>query len=764
MAAPEDEARALDLFERLLAFPGNDRFRQRLLKRESAAVIVLVERLEAGHRSRAILPTELPETSAQQHFVLPEQVGPYRLIERIGQGGMGEVWRAVRTDGRFEQSVAIKFLHRFGDRRAMQAFDSERRILARLEHPGIVRLRDGGETEDGQPYLIMDLIAGLPIDEFALCLALRRKIDLFIQAARVVQFSHGKLIAHGDIKPSNILVDEEARVHLLDFGISNLLQTDGSLISVSGAMTRDFASPQRIAGAPPSVLDDVFALGILLRELARPEALSDLGAIQRRATHPEDDQRYESVSALVSDLDNWRNGLPVHARQGGLGYRFGKFARRNRLALGVTALVGAALLATTVIAVRSAYVAERARADASARYADAHGIANYLMFDLLARMANQPRSLALRANMAATAQTYLNRLAQVAQADPKTRLDTARGLWRLAAFQSKSAHPNLGQAGPAKENLLRAERMTAGLPGAEADRLRAHILLDRASLAANADNDLVLADKLITQAWPLVLRGREIEPVLAKIYYQQLANLRSWQGRYTEERQAARAGLALPALRDPLQDYDLHDALLDIHGDSYLNTNGRNEALAIYREQVALGVAAHNRWPDDRMVISRLLYARLNLGTILTAMERFDEALPVLETANAEARGQLAFEPADRWSEAQLSSVENAHAQTLAFMGRYQEAMSILHGVAARKRAAWLKSPAEVRLFRPYVQVRALIGEAQASNRRFAEQCRTDKETLGLYMRMQQLGALTKWDEDINFRELKRRLSEHCSN
>ncbi len=741
-----------------MAWPGNSRFRERLLKRESPQVMACLAQIEAGHAARAAMPTEMPDWMAAPLVDPPGRIGPFRLTERIGYGGMGDVWRGERDDGLFDQTVAIKLIHRHLSASAAQAFEAERRILAKLDHPDIVRLTDGGATDDGLHYLIMDHVDGVPFDAAVAPLPLDQRIRLFRQAAATVQFAHSRLIAHADLKPSNILVDRDGRVRLLDFGIAGLLSGEGEATPPTGAMTREFASPQRLAGAAPSIADDVFALGRMLALIVGQSKDGDLNAIVAKATAAAESDRYVTVAALSADLEAWQAGRPVIAQPDSWTYRTRKFVARNRAGVTASALAIIALIGTTAFATMSAVRAERERQNAAARYEDARGISSYLMFDLMEQMANQPKSLAMRTNMAETAQHYLDRLSRVPNADAATRLDTARGFWRLAEFQSKSGHPNLGQADKAKANLATALAMTATLSGMPADILRAHILLDQVSLAANADNDLDRAERLLAQARPIVARAAKAEPILPQIYQHQLANLRSWQGRYAEEMTAAIAGLALPQAADPLKAYAVRDSLLDIQGDSLLNTKGGEKTLKVYTEQVALGEAAARRWPDNHMIKSRLMYARLNQGVILTSLHRLPQALAVLEQANREALAEIAFEPADRWTQAQWQSIDLARAQTLGFMGRTDDALAVYRGWGDRLRVKWDADPKNPVAFRAYVQVRALIGEAQGHAKRTADQCATDRGTLALYDRMKSLGALTQWDEDLNLKELKNRL------
>ena len=608
----------------------------------------------------------------------------------------------------------------------------------------------------------MDYVDGVPFDEAVEPLLLDQRLRMFRQAAATVQYAHSRLIAHADLKPSNILVDREGRVRLLDFGIAALLSGKESVAVPSGAMTLAYASPERLAGAPPSIADDVFALGRILSLIVGQEGGRDLAAIIAKASAPEEVGRYETVAGLSADLERWQAGLPVVAVPSSPAYLARKFYARNRTAVIAAILAIVALIGTTAFATVSARRAERERENAAARYTDAHNIATYLMFDLMERMTNQPHSLALRTGMAATAQHYLDRLARLPDADRATRLDTARGYWRLAEFQSKSGHPNLGQADAARANLKAALVMTNTLSGPEADVLRAHVLLDRESIAASADNDLALAETLLAKARPLVERTAPADPLLPQIYFHELAVLRSWQGRYPEELAAAEAGLRLRPTAVPLQVHSVRDGLLDIYGDALYNLHRRTEALAAYTEEVALGEAAHRRWPSSQMVASRLMYARQSQGFALNALNRLPEALAVLERASDEASAAIAFEPNDRWTVAQQFSVETTRAQTLGFMGRMPEAMAIFRDWEERKRRAWAANRKEIRLFRAYIQVRAMIGEAQDRAKLIADECGEDGETLNLYSQMQAAGALTKWDEDTNLAELKKRVAKNC--
>lgn len=329
--------------------------------------------------------TEPPEPSVPTGT----RIGPYRILDPIAQGGMGAVYRAERADGAYEQEVAIKLVRGSWVARELERrFLRERQILARLQHPGIARLLDGGLTPEGSPYLAMELVAGQPLTTWAAQhgLDLRSRLSVFLEVCNAVQYAHRNLVVHRDLKPSNILVTEEGQVRLLDFGIAGLLsdETEAEELTRTGllALTPEYAAPEQIRGEPATTATDVYALGAILYELLsghrafahrtgswaeivqtldhEPGPLSrapeldprlrrsldgDVETIVRRALHAEADRRYPSVEALADDVRRYLEDRPVLARPDTLGYRLRKFVQRNKVGVGAAAAVMAALVA-----------------------------------------------------------------------------------------------------------------------------------------------------------------------------------------------------------------------------------------------------------------------------------------------------------------------------------------------------------------------------------------------------------------------------------
>jgi serine/threonine-protein kinase len=343
------------------------------------------------------------------------RVGPYRILDRIGEGGMSAVYAAVREDAAFEKRVAVKFFR--PDLRhpeLVQRFRVERQILASLDHPHIAKLLDGGSTTEGVPFLVMDHVEGVPIDEY--CdrrrLPLPGRLELFRKVCDAVQYAHANLVVHRDIKPSNILVRTDGEPKLLDFGIAKLLNPGLAAIRVEPtradayAMTPEYASPEQVRGEAVTTATDVYSLGVLLHKLltgclpysadkgtlpeivravceeeparpslrvrslepaaaearsASPRSLSrqlagDLDNILLKALRKEPERRYGSVEQLSEDVRRALEGRPVTARPDTFAYRSAKFLRRHpagvALAGAAAALVIASAVTTAVQSVR----------------------------------------------------------------------------------------------------------------------------------------------------------------------------------------------------------------------------------------------------------------------------------------------------------------------------------------------------------------------------------------------------------------------------
>ena len=331
-----------------------------------------------------------------------EEVNAYRLVSQIGQGGMGTVWLAQRSDGRFERNAAVKFLSLgLTGLNAAERFRREGGILGRLSHPNIAELLDAGVTSTGRPYLILEYVDGIPIHRY--CeeqkLDIRARCRLFLDVLSAVAHAHANLIVHRDIKPSNVFVNREGQVKLLDFGIAKLLEGEGSdgsatLLTHEGgsALTPEFAAPEQIKGDAVTTATDIYALGVLLylllagqhpagpgphsaaglvkaiveteplraseavvraqhggggasTEKVRQQLRGDLDTILAKALKKNPRERYTSVTAMMDDLRRYLTHEPISARPDTVAYRVSKFVQRNGVAVALSTFALCAMIA-----------------------------------------------------------------------------------------------------------------------------------------------------------------------------------------------------------------------------------------------------------------------------------------------------------------------------------------------------------------------------------------------------------------------------------
>jgi tetratricopeptide (TPR) repeat protein len=391
------------------------------LLREVRALVAADERAadRLGHAVRdaaSITPNDGPAIPWEGR-----RLGPWRVVRELGHGGMGAVYLAERVDGAFTQQVALKLIRRGMDSdQILQRFESERQILARLEHPSIARLVDGGLSSDGHPWFAMELVEGDPIDRYcsARDLGVEARLRLFTDVCRAVMFAHSRLVVHRDLKPDNVLVSQRGDVRLLDFGIAKLLGdgAPGGTLTGTGlrVMTPGYASPEQVRGEAIGTTTDIYSLGVVLYELltgkrpfdlegkslgeverivseTQPERPStrvpetgrlrralrgDLDVICLKALRKEPDRRYGSVEALLEDITRHLDGRPVLARPDTVRYRLRKFVSRNR------AVVGGALTAMLVlVGVTGVYLSRLARERDLARIeaAKAAEVAGFLL-------------------------------------------------------------------------------------------------------------------------------------------------------------------------------------------------------------------------------------------------------------------------------------------------------------------------------------------------------------------------------------------------
>ena len=427
-----------------------------------------------------------------------DRVGAYRIICEIGRGGMGTVYLAERDDDQFQKRVAMKLVTRGMDTAALlKRFRHERQILARLEHPYIARLLDGGSTADGRPYLVMEHVEGQPISNYCSGHQLRttERIELFRKVCAAVQSAHQNLVVHRDLKPGNILVDSNGSPKLLDFGIAKLLSSDETeevTVAPPGLqmLTPDYASPEQVRGEAVTTASDVYALGAILYELLtgvrphrmrncsmteieravcreEPEKPSDAwkGSAERTGTPPlkagdldnivlmalqkEPAHRYGSPAELSDDLQRYLEGQPVRARHDTIFYRARKFISRHRAGMAAAVLLVASLAGGITAATIAGRRAQR-------RFNEVRGFAHAVLYDMHDAISDLPGSVKAREVIVKTALKYLDGLAREAGRDPEIQLELAEAYQRVGDVQGAAKQRSLGQTAEALASYRKA--------------------------------------------------------------------------------------------------------------------------------------------------------------------------------------------------------------------------------------------------------------------------------------------------------------------
>ncbi|MEM8485325.1 MAG: serine/threonine-protein kinase [Bacteroidota bacterium] len=635
-----------------------------------------------------LLNEEAPAQSRAADLI-GSRIGPYRLEELLGEGGMGEVYLAQRNDGQYDQKVALKLV-RPGYRSAdlFRRFRMERQVLARLSHPNITQLLDGGIDNDGRPYLVMQYVEGLPITKFCdkHALSIEERLGLFRTVCAAVQHAHINLVVHRDIKPSNILVTEGGVVKLLDFGIAKLLapdlQTSVALTqSRVRLMTPEYAAPEQVQGANITTATDVYALGVLLYEMLtgrrpyqldkkilseveriiceetplRPstslteathtkasiEAISsarrtgaarlrrtlqgDLDNIVLMALRKEPTRRYASAEQFAQDIQRYLEGLPVSAQKDRLSYRFKKFVFRHQ----------------TVVAVASA----------AFLLAIGFGIA----------MSIQARNLAIQRDLAQSEATKAQQVSAFLEnmfeaSDPLAVNTERRDTLRVRALLDigvKNLHEELADQPQVKASLL---HVLGNVYNGLGDPVAALPLLDEAlsirttlysgdhaeiaeSMAGKSN--ILRQQGKFNEAEPLILDALAMNTRLAGAEHisiaddlQDLGVLRQRQGRYVEADSLFRASYQLRSTLLGPAHWDVASDLNNIATVQYLSANFET-ADSLFREVIAIRSQLRDFTHPD------IVSAQGNLATTLRRQGKLDEAIALSQSVLENLRNRL---------------------------------------------------------------------------------------------------------------------------
>jgi serine/threonine protein kinase/tetratricopeptide (TPR) repeat protein len=448
--------------------------------------------------------------------------GVYQAQELIGRGGMGAVYDATRDDGEVTLRVAVKVISSpLWSSLLEDRFRRERQILAQLRHPNIAAFLDGGVTEDGLPFLVMEYVDGEPIDRYcdARRLGIRERLKLFLQVCRAAGFAHQQLVVHRDIKPGNILVTSSGEAKLVDFGVARPIEEATARDdNPTLYFTPQYSSPEVLRGRPAAVADDVYSLGVLLYELLsgkrpfgtagtssseiiqavldgdpapasaiegsdakraaenrgalvpalRRALRGDLDAIVAKAMEKSVALRYPSVDRLAGDIARHLDGHVIEASRASSLYRARKFVVRHKMGVAAAGLIVLSLAGGTAATAWEARIAAR-------RFAEARELTHYLMFDLNQSVLQLPGATPVRAEMVEHSLKYLDRLSAENVRDPALRTEVGEGYAQLGSILGNPATSNIGQPAKARETYLRAIAILT--PAAQAGNRRAKLVL-----------------------------------------------------------------------------------------------------------------------------------------------------------------------------------------------------------------------------------------------------------------------------------------------
>jgi tetratricopeptide (TPR) repeat protein len=660
------------------------------------------------------------------------RLGAWCIVARIGGGGMGEVYRAERVDGQFAQEVAIKVMRDgFNPEGLAARFKAERQILASLDHPNLAKVLDGGITEDGEPYFVMELVDGEPIDAYVTRtgLSIDDRVRLFRSVCQVVHYAHQKRVVHRDLKADNILVRHDGVVKLVDFGIAKRIEAGAAepatrTATAQRAMTLVYSSPEQVRGDDITPASDIYSLGVVLYRLltnaspypptatdspyeltraicdtepvppsaaasTEPESVrrrlrGDLDAVVMMALRKDPARRYASAEAMSEDLFRHLEGLPVQARRGAWSYRAGRFMLRHRGAIAMALVANVALVAGLGLAAYEGVQARRERALAQRHFESVRGLAHAFIFDVHDAIARLPGSLDARRKLVDTALVYLKQLGDESQNDPELQLEIASGYDHIGEIQGGGTVASLGDA-------------KAGL--------------------ASFDHALSIVRPLMTARGP-AQRDAATEFVTLSAHE---ASALMTQGRWREAEALLREGMGVARARVDSTPDD-YDALKRLASNSgllamlYLRSGNRVAFDAMSKEHLAQEEHLHAVRPDDVDVVADLGTAHTaravnlmqNVGTPEArreALGEYQRALDIMEPAYA--RNPLHWILASNYGRTQ-----GYLGHLLTLMGQSKDALVHLRRAVEVADAMAGKDPREVRARTEQAEAHGRLGEA----------------------------------------------------
>ncbi len=781
------EAAALNLFEDALDQPSDAR--EQWIMDQTADVPALRKRvmslLWADDTDGSLVTGGALDWFAEAEDAPPERVGQYSIIRLLGRGGMGAVWLGERDAGDFDHRVAIKVVRGIArSEKLAERLRYERQTLAALQHPNIAQLFDGGETERGEPYFIMEYVDGAPLgDAIEAMPAKAERLRIFRDICAAVEYAHQQLIVHRDLSPQNILLTDDARVKLIDFGISRSFGE--SAAGPQMTMTKGFAAPERLRGEPATTLSDIYSLGLIFKNMLEAAPAiddDDLAAIAAKASAEATEDRYQSASALIADLDRYAAGRAVEARGTRGLYVVGKFIRRRRLAVSASALaivgVVAALFVTSALYAR----AETERREADARFQEVRELANFMLFDLYDQLEAIPGTTRALSDIADKSRLYLDALQDNKRTSKELRLETALGYKRLGDVTGNPIGANLGRREEAGEHLATAiaslEAMHEAAPQ-DADIARAlaescfsmavyqFIAIDdneaARDYAARAEalyagviasgkgtdqDERARIEALSQSGKPLVWMGEGADGIEIIARAQEAAE-KFYETHPDDSSIKSLAASTNVALAETMmRHYDMEEG-----GDYAGAFKYMDRAIALYRELDAAD-------PDDMTARRNLIGAYFKRSLIDYSIDDDAAALIDLEQAEALADKFLAQDPDDLGITRMRTSVIEQKATTLAYLGRYEEAIEIGEGNLAVEKRLLAGEPDNPARIREVTTATFLLGEIYEIAENGERACALYRDAHAGYLRLDAEFTLSDYDRETGLKLLEEQMTD----
>ncbi len=673
--SPGDWGRVKDLFDAALRMPPAER--GAFVNSQTTD-----EEMRAELRSLLEVYEQSPEflDGDNSGALQGRRLGPWRLLREIGRGGMGVVWEVVRDDEAYQKRAAIKLLPGgLLSSSDVARFREERQILARLTHPGIARLLDGGTTDDGSPYLVMEYVDGERLDVWTEqhTPSVRERIQLFLSICAAVDYAHRHLVVHRDLKPANILVTPDREACLLDFGIAKFLDTDDTVrrgpTKTIRRLTPEYASPEQIRGDAVSTASDIYSLGVVLyrllagrspytadpedtlgtmdaicnQEPAPPSTMAgvearelqgELDAIVLQALCKNPEERYASVRRFADDLEAWLDGRPVSAHKQPGWVRSLRHVRRHKTQTVAVAAVLLSIIGGSVVSLWYARDAEYQRRIAEVRFQEGRKLAHAVVFDLYEAIAHLQGSTGARQILVDRALRYLRELEASGPASRDLQMELAAAYARIGDVLGNPTQAHLGSTRSAIESETEARRLAlAVLHFSPGDR-------EAEAILAAADERLFELNEQQGQ------QGNEL--------LEEAMDIRRRQG-------AANPG-----------DLEIGARVRAMEARRLSRQQQWGDALAAYQQVAAIYQQLLSQNPRNFGLGDRLSTTYHNVARCWKELNRLDEALAAYQQAKRLDQGRLALTPGDTDSETDLSFdlVEAGWIQYR--LGQYRQAIA----------------------------------------------------------------------------------------